>query len=152
MSCRTRIVILLGVIQCTMAASGCMGKHIDLVGAGTVELDVVQPLLARISGVTVRQGKQDVHVSGLVQREALSGQPLSGHVDVEVLHPDGRVLERNNVRLPQQRSHRGGRYSEFFHVYIPGRLADGTSVRIRYHCGNHDDASHEPASDGKSNT
>lgn len=128
-------MLLWGLACCVAAAGGCVGKRVDLVEAGKAKLDVVQGQAIYLLGVTVRQGREDVHVSGLVWDDMAAGRLWSGRVVVEVLEPDGHITWRDAVRLPVWRTVRAGPDHRFFHASIPGQLSEGASVRVRYSFG-----------------
>lgn len=132
-----KTVVLLEAILCVLAATGCADKRVDLVDAGKVSLEVAEPSQVHIWGVTVRQGPRDACVSGQVHRDGFIGEPLRGHVDVEVIQADGDLVKRMEAPLSMLRGNRISRPGSFFHAHIPGRLPAGSAVRVRYHPGDH---------------
>ena len=137
----TRLDLLGAPCSINVVSSGC-AKRTNLVDSGRVKVVVGDAACVRIGAMTVRQGAQDVHISGCIQRKAFPEHSLSRHIDVAVVEPDGRILRQDNVRFAAWSSRQGPR-GAFFHVYIPGQLPDGAIIHARYHAGNKEEPAGE---------
>ena len=74
-----------------MALAGC-ATGVDLVKQGSVSLEKVHSEKVRVTLVSVFQDGPQLRVSGRVWRRRAFQGHARGHVDVEVVGPDGRRL------------------------------------------------------------
>ena len=140
LSTGTRMALLGTICLAAVTAAGC-AQRVDLLETGRTKVAVHRPPAVRIAGLTVRQGPQDVQVSGHVQRDMFTEHPLTGRVEVELLNPDGQVLDCKGTAVSYRPSNRHGPLGTFFFVYFPGQLPAGTTVRVQYKAA----SAHEPS-------
>lgn len=137
-----RMALLGAVCLVVVTAAGC-SQRVNLLETGRVNVTVDRPAAIRIGGLTVRQGTQDVQVSGHIERVMYTEYPFAGRIAVELLHPDGRVLSSKDTFVSYRPSNRHGPLGTFFFVYFPGQLPEGTTVRVQYLAA----GSHESSAD-----
>jgi len=78
--------------------TGCTTTGKDLVRDDIVNIEQVSSTYATVTRTSVVQEGPDVVISGEVQRRASVWNLLSGHVNVEIVGPDGQVLKKTSVR------------------------------------------------------
>jgi hypothetical protein len=74
--------------------AGCAMQGRDLIGSGTVRLEKVSSALGTIGPITVIQQGEKVTLMGEVKRRPDGRGFIPGHIDLEVISPEGHVLER----------------------------------------------------------
>jgi len=129
---RTRLGILLSLALNT-AALGCTSLAPDLVsqGAVTVEHDPSRysPHWSRVS---VRRTESGTAISGEVHKRSFRRGKLSGHVDIEVVSPDGTILIK--MTTPYGYSSSTGQIQRAdFSAVLPVQVREGSTVRLIHH-------------------
>lgn len=115
---------------------GCSSKRVDLADAD-VTLEIESPRTARITSVQVLQHEQGATVHGRIHRPTPPHYAVYGHVDIEVIEPDGRVTRRWDVPLHSHAIPRQGTDGLHFEQRIPTTLPAGTVIRLRQHEDGH---------------
>ncbi len=128
------IKIVMGVLTLAVISGSCFAANRrDLVDPGEVSLERQHSKKVHIAWTKVQQDGEDIVVSGVLRRHALTSYPIWRHVEVTVLAPDGTVLQKartSNIKVPRRIPGRGFN-TKRFEVRLPGIPPRGSSVRIR---------------------
>ena len=122
--------------------SGCAANRVDIVDSGLLSLEQHATGKVYIAWSSAYKDGDGFVVTGVLRRRDTVGLPIKAHVDVTVLSPDGTVLDEassSNVCVPRRITGRGQRFRRF-RVHFPSIPAQGSSVRMVSHSGQHDDA------------
>ncbi len=119
-----------------MTLAGCSSTSINMVDAGTVQLDVVETHPIAVSNVKVRHNGENISVFGRVHRWGQPTLAIPGHVDISFIAPNGDVIVERQVNYMTRRAtrhSRNGYFAERFNLDIP----DDTTIRVVHHHGDH---------------
>jgi hypothetical protein len=105
-------------------ASACAFET-DLVAAGDVRLDIARSAYTHVDSARVYEEGDDTVISGTIKR-SVAGE-LLGHVDIRITAPDGRLIERHQIRPERPRDD-----EPEFRLELPMRLPPGATVSLRY--------------------
>lgn len=111
--------------------TGCAGA------TGAVKVDPQWAVeIAPTSGATVsragiRASDDQIILSGAERRYHRVHLPV--HIDVDVITPDGAVVEQKQIRVPGLSSARKGRMDVPFQAKLDSVPPEGSVVRLRYH-------------------
>lgn len=126
-------VVMLGVLSFALwVLPGCTLGAKDLIHEGSVRLETVPSRHAKFAHIHVYQSGPDMTLFGaLYQRHQVSvPSRLHGHIDVQVLDPDGALLQEVPTRIHRKdkRWHRA-----WFRLPISESLPEGSTLRLRHH-------------------
>lgn len=119
-------------IYCVLIASlmtGCAAYGKDLVDNNTVKVEKVSSRWAKVTRVMVNQDDAGIVVRGEVQRWPPMRGPIPGHLNLEIIGPDGQMLEENTVGY-HRRSYKS-RYATFS-TKIGTPLPAGSTIRVTH--------------------
>lgn len=132
----TKWVCSLLTMLAVVLAAGCASAGKDLVRDGAIEVEKVASSQATITSVRVIQEGEEMLIRGQVQRRPIGRGPIPGHIDLEVIGPDGGVLEL--ATLDHHRRSVRSRYAEF-HGTLTTTPPAGSTIRVT-----HDTRAHPP--------
>ncbi|MCB2181052.1 MAG: hypothetical protein KQH63_03375 [Desulfobulbaceae bacterium] len=128
---------LLIVAVMTMFASGCSTIDHNLTQEKGVKikiLDVSNSIY--VSSANVHEKNNKVVISGFIKKTSPSSGRIRGHVDINVIDPDGKIIAEKTV-LPypgnSQPNARISRFSAFLDMTPP----PGSVVLVAAHKGSH---------------
>lgn len=108
---------------------GCAVWESDLVSDGTIRLEELPSVTARLSRVRVYEDGGDLAVYGKIGRRAGVKGRVEAMIRVILSYPDGRTLEETKRAFPPYLPIRRSRKSNFM-VRFPGLPPAGAVVRI----------------------
>ncbi len=127
------IKIVVGVLTLAIISGSCFASNrINLVDQGVVSLEQQHSKKVRTAWSNVQQDGEDIIVSGVLMRQAITSYPIWRHVEVTVLAPDGAVLQEartSNIKVPRRVPGRGFN-TKRFEVRLAGIPPRGSVVRI----------------------
>lgn len=129
-----RIHSLLSILIIALV-SGCATVGKDLVRDNTVKIEKVSSRWAKVQFVRVVQEGDTVALRGEVRRWPTGRGPIPGHIDLEVIGPDGGVLEQ--ATLNYQRRSVKSRYAGF-HGTLDTIPPTGSTIRVIHDLRSHD--------------
>lgn len=111
---------------------GCTLGAKDLIHEGSVRLETVPSRHAKFARIHVYQSGPDMTLYGALYKRYQVSVPrrLSGHVDVQVLDPDGALLQQVPARI-HRKDKRWRR--AWFRLRISETLPEGSTLRLRHH-------------------
>lgn len=117
-------------------ALGCASSRANLLRRGEVSVQTEAPRHITLSVSGVYQVENQVEVSGRVWRHRSSPSGLyTGHIDAEIVHPDGKVTSFHDVASRLSNIRKGLGRRAFFVAKIEGRLDQGSKLRLEFHRG-----------------
>ena len=132
----TRRFLAAALVLPAAAMVGC-SRQADLVETGAVTLRKVDAAHVRIAWAEVRRDGDAAVATGSLIPQGTHSRTLVGHVDVDRVAPDGRLLH-HDCSPPVYLSSRGpgkGRLSKRFQVRLASPPAAGSVLRVRYEPG-----------------
>ena len=129
-----RIWLVLMIASVIMTGLGCASNRVNLLKDGTVELERIPSKGYYISYVNIYQNRDALVVYGHVKRRSRVGDS-SGHVDIAIVSPNGKVLEqistlyKPRIILTRKMHTR----KSTFEVRLPTIPPAGSLVRVAYH-------------------
>lgn len=125
---RLKISVLFLQIFVVATIVGCAAGGIDLVREGGVQIDdQVSCQYAHLNHVVVKQNGDNLDVSGELHRNYHQRGMITGHIHVEVVAPDGKILNHVDTGLHHLSSKS---YKARFSTSIPVKIAQGSTVRV----------------------
>lgn len=108
--------------------TGCATTGKDLVRDNTVQIEKVSSRWATVRSVNVVQEDGEVRMRGEVVRRPVGRGPIPGHIDLEVIGPDGITLEERMIDY-----HRGSVKSRYakFHTVLKA-APPGSTIRVMH--------------------
>tara|TARA_R110002111_G_scaffold140716_2_gene206855 strand:- start:624 stop:962 length:339 start_codon:yes stop_codon:yes gene_type:complete len=109
-----------------------------MIEQGDVSAQIIETHPITVKRVSIFRDPKGITVSGDVFRRHISVSPIRGHVDVELIGQDGKVLYEDTLRLRTRRvtiSRRviKGEFSVRWNFDLPV----GAIVRVSHHEGKH---------------
>lgn len=132
---RSQILFGFLILSVSMTGWAFASNHINLLNDGAVKLErIPSKCHYYISYVNVYQNDGELVIYGHVKRRSRIGGG-SGHVDIAIVSPDGKVLERiSTLHKPQiiltRKMHTR---KSTFEVRLPTIPPTGSKVRVAYH-------------------
>lgn len=120
--CRLAILI-------TFLIAGCATTGKDLVRDNTVQIEKVSSRWATVRFVNVVQEDGEVTLRGEVVHRPVGRGPIPGHIDLEVIGPDGEIVEEAVIEY-HRRSVKS-RYATF-HTTLKSAPAVGSKIRMTH--------------------
>ncbi|MHC4478221.1 MAG: hypothetical protein ACYTEL_21495 [Planctomycetota bacterium] len=133
------IAVAFGMLS--IGISGCATDRVDLVKEGIVSVQTVPSKKVKILWTDVYQDGGDTVVYGALQRRSHTSYPLSTHVDIGIISPDGTTL--HEIRTPDihvaRRIPGKGINWTSFRVRIPGSVPKRSKIEMVVHYSRHED-------------
>jgi hypothetical protein len=136
------LVVAMVLSMLTAVISGCAGNRISLVDQGAISVETKPSESVRILWTDVYQDGEDIIVYGAVRRRSHTSYPLTTHVDVMILAPDGEVLQEartQDIYVPRRIPGKGVNWKRF-EARFSSMPPQGSLVRLVSHSGLHNDA------------
>jgi len=108
---------------------GCVTTGSNLVHNGTVKIEKVSSAWGTIGFVNVIQEGEEVRLRGQVRRRPSGRGPIPGHIDLEVIGPEGNVLEK--LVIDYDRPSPKSRYANF-HAVLTATPPPGSTIRVTH--------------------
>ena len=109
--------------------AGCATMGNDLVANDAVKIEKVGSARGTIGPVRAIQEGEEVALSGEVRRRPFGRGPIPGFIDLEVLNPQGDVLEQ--CVIDYDRPSPNARYANF-HAVLEVAPPTGSTIRVRH--------------------
>ena len=132
---RARVSARLGILSLALiaAAMGCASLAPDLVSRGAVTVDHnPSRYSAHWSHVSVRRTESGTAISGEIHKRSLRRGKLGGHVDIEVVSPDGTIFTKMTTPYGYGSSTGHVQHAGFSAV-LPVQVPEGSTVRLIHH-------------------
>nr|MBS0022420.1 hypothetical protein [Gammaproteobacteria bacterium] len=114
-------------------ALGCASLAPNLVRQGAVTMEYSPShYSAHWSRVSVRRTESGTAISGELHKQSLHRGKLSGHVDIEVVSPDGALLAQTETRYDYV-SATGKIQRAGFSTVLSLQVPEGSTVRLNHH-------------------
>jgi len=125
------LIIIYSTVVLSLISGIALSKERDLVKDNTVKIERVASKYAVVTNVNVRQIDSVLSVYGTIKKRPTFGRgPVPGHIDTEVIEPNGRTVSKKNVRYI--RNSTVSRLSKFnFNLDI--EVAPGSTLRVVHH-------------------
>lgn len=131
----SRMVLFMGAV---LVLTACLSGVSNLAQDDRVTIQTESPRKVSLSVSGVYQRGGFVEVSGRVWRHRLSPTGIySGHVDVEVVVPDGTISTTTGVPTYPRFIRRGLRHTARFSAQVEAQVQQGTVIRLEFHRGSH---------------
>jgi len=125
-----RFVYYFMALATIIILQGCAAMSPDLVSEGKVNVETVPSRQGHVSKVSVLASETGVRVTGQVHGLFHERGYIYGHVDIEVISPDGTMQWIEEFRY----RNRGGKSRTTpFSLDIPVVVADGSTIRVIHH-------------------
>jgi hypothetical protein len=121
-----QVLGVLLALSTLFALQSCATKTVNLVSEGTITVETVPSIYGHVSRVSVVASETGIRVAGEVYGSSYQRGYIRGHVDVEVIYPDGTVQEET-VRYPY---HGGKSRATPFSVDLPIEMPEGSTIRV----------------------
>jgi hypothetical protein len=123
-----KIFVTIPTLVTFILLAGCASTGKDLVRDNTVEIEKVPSQWAALRFVTVVQDGDKIELRGEVTRRPTGRGPIPGHIDLEVIGPDGIALETSTIDY-----HRGSVKSRYaiFHTTLK-TAPPGSTIRVTH--------------------
>lgn len=146
-SWRPARIAMRGTERCRLATlavvalglAGCATAPVNLARDGAVTVETVSSPAAWVWYAEPRAGAGKAWVSGEVIRRREWPADRPGHVDIEVLGPDGSPLTQATTPLRPVRTGGGDTLRLAFSVPLNSRPPAGSTVRVIHHAAVHND-------------
>ena len=122
-----------------LAIVGCGGRGPDMVAAGDVALEKVDADGVRVTWAEVRPDATGTVVTGRVMPAGALTRRYAGHVDIEYVGADGKVVAKassGTIHLANRGPGKGLK-GENFRVGVEAVPPAGGTVRVTYHRSPH---------------
>jgi hypothetical protein len=127
---RNQALGIVFALSAVVAMQGCATTPQDLVGEGKVNVETIPSRYGHISHVSVLASEPGVRVAGEVHGSTHGRGYILGHVDIEVIYPDGTMQEVIAFKY----QNRGGKSRATpFSVEVPFVVPEGSTIRIIHH-------------------
>lgn len=110
---------------------GCAGATEPAKADPQWSVEIAPTSVATVFRADIRASDDQLLLSGAVRRYYRIHLP--GHVDVNVIAPDGTVIEQKQIRVPGLSSARKGRMDVPFLAKLDSVPPEGSVIRFRYH-------------------
>ncbi|OKY76499.1 MAG: hypothetical protein BM485_04520 [Desulfobulbaceae bacterium DB1] len=131
-------ISLLAALGMALSTGGCSPLGRNLVQEDTAKLEFRTASNSIVVGsANVYEKNDKLIVSGSVNRASGSRGRIRGHVDINVIDPDGKLLTRQTTALLlPANSHSNGRSSRFL-AYLDSVPPPGSVIQVAAHKGSH---------------
>ena len=123
-----KIWAMMATLAIFVLLSGCASTGKDLVRDNTVKLEKIASQRAAWRLVRVVQDGDNIELRGEVTRRPVGRGPIPGHIDLEVIGPDG--ITREKAVIDYHRRSVKSRYAKF-HTRL-GAVPPGSTVRVTH--------------------
>lgn len=127
------IYILRMVISTLLITAGCASTGADLVKKGVITVEHIPSRYAHTHRVSVHQKGTDIVISGELYSRFHQPSFIPGHVDIEVISPEGKLLGQGIGKYYRV----GGRKSKSrrfeFLMQLSANAPQGSKIRIVHH-------------------
>ena len=131
MNVLTSIVgLAIAILLSSIIVTGCATNQINLANTDQIDVVKISSRSAKFTKLAVYSNDSGISVSGELRKRIPSRGRIYGHVDVDVLSPNGTVLFTTTTNY-----HRKSRKSHLskFTIDIPLVLERGSTVRAIHH-------------------
>lgn len=112
------------------ALQSCAAQPLNPVSEDKVTVETVPSIYGHVSRVSVVSSETGIRVAGEVHGSSHQRGYIRGHIDVEVIFPDGTTPEKETFKY----HYRGGKSRATpFSVEIPIVLPEGSTIRVLHH-------------------
>lgn len=125
----------MAILTAFALAAGCVTPGRDLVRDNTVKIEKVSSKSANVQFLRVVQEGDRVALWGEVRHRPIGWGRIPGHIDLEVIGPDGGVLDR--MTLGYHRRSVKSRYAEF-HGELKTMPPAGSTLKVAHDLRAHD--------------
>ena len=116
---------------------GCAQNRVSLVSDNKVSVERASTRHVYFPWVDVCRENGTSLVSGTIRQRQLHRHPMSGHIDVLLIAPDGRVIEQSQAAIHPHRHSRRGPKEAHFKVRLKTAPPSGAVVRVKHHRESH---------------
>lgn len=128
---------LLIVAVMTIFASGCSTIGHNLTQEKGVKVRILDASNSiYVSSVNVREKNNKVVISGFIKKTSPSSGKIRGHVDINVIDPDGKIIVEKTA-LPHPRNPHSNVKTSRFTAYLDMTPPPGSVVLMAAHKGSH---------------
>ena len=124
-----------------MPLTGFAHEAVDPLHA--IPVETVDSHLVNPTGIHVQVTDQGVEVKGTLKRKGHKNQSLRGHVDVELLDTNGRIMKSKKQAVRSRGGSAKHDHSQDFSVVLPLPRTKEFSVRVRHSTGGDNHEQHE---------
>ncbi len=127
---QSRFILAVGSVLFVL---GCAQNRVSLVDADKVSVEGMSTHHVYFPWVDVFKEDGAAIVKGTLRQRQMHKHPMSGHIDVLILAPDGQVIEQAQTSIRPRRHSRRGPKDAHFAVPLSIMPPDGAMVRVQYH-------------------
>ena len=118
------------VLATIFALQSCAAKSLDLADAGRVNVETIPSKAGQVERVSILASDMDIRIAGEVHGSFHQRGYIYGHLDVEVISPNGDMLWKETFSY----RNRGGKSRTTpFSVEVPVVIPDGSTIRVIHH-------------------
>ena len=109
--------------------SGCSTGR-NLIRDNTVTVERIDTNITYIKSVSVQQFDKEISIKGTVQRQHSGRGTVRGHVDLELITPNGRLIYQDEVPYYRKNLKKG---EANFQITLPEEPQAGSVLRLSLH-------------------
>ncbi len=128
-----------GIFLVTLVLSGCSANRVSLAEQSLVSVEKQGSEKIDILWTDVYQQDGQTWVYGVLKQRASNSSAIKTHVDIQALNPDGSIqyeIITDDLFVPRNRVGKGPDWKRF-RMQLPGKLLEGSQVRMTVHSGSH---------------
>jgi len=129
---KTNILIKLALVVFGIVSVGCASHRVNLAENGKIIVERVPSKNIYVSKAHVYQEENELVITGRVKRSNTSALD-GGHVDIAVVSPEGKVLDKVSTSYTPRIIRRKGSHESLFSARLTMIPPVGTTVRLVYH-------------------
>lgn len=115
------------ILATIVTLHGCAAKSLDLADEGRVNVETIPSKAGHVGRVSVVASDMGIRITGEVHGSFHQRSNIYGHLDVEVISPNGDMLWKETFSY---RNRGGQSRTSPFSVEIPVVIPDGSTIRI----------------------
>ena len=118
------------VLATIFALQSCAAKSLDLADAGRVNVESIPSKAGHVERVSILASDMGIKITGEVHGSFHQRSNVYGHLDVEVISPNGDMLWKETFNY---RNRGGQSRTSPFSVEVPVVIPDGSTIRVIHH-------------------
>jgi len=128
--------IYLALSNCAISPSSTADNQIVTSVQNGYQIELLASESAYLNNIQLKSVENGLQVTGLVTHKTHQGVRIRGHVEVEILDNQGKILKQKTATINPQQSEPARRtHSRSFSVIIPGTVSKQYRIRVRHHIG-----------------
>jgi hypothetical protein len=128
--------IYLVLSNCAISPSSAADIQIVTSVQNGYQIELVASESAYLNNIHIKSVENGLQVTGLVTHQIHQAIRIRGHVEVEILDAQGKIVKQMTATINPQQSEPARRtHSRPFSVIIPGTVSKEYRILVRHHIG-----------------